>query len=98
MQELICQAIHEKRVLDVIYHGKSRSIAPHVYGMDTTGEEMLSCYQLSGGALGGEHAGWKSLKMRDLGAVRMTTAHFRVRPEFKENDRAMAKIFCQVSK
>lgn len=96
MHDVICRAIREKRILEVIYHGHARVIAPHIYGIDTTGEELLSCYQLSGGAVGGEHKGWKSLKTRDLSIVRMAPAHFHPRAEFRENDRALVRIFCQI--
>lgn len=96
MKDIVCHAIREKRLLEVSYHGHVRLIAPHVYGVDTTGEELLSCYQVSGGAAGGEHKGWKSLKMRDLSIVRMTPMHFHPRSEFQKNDRALAKIYCQV--
>src|SRR4029450_141663 len=57
MQDVICQAIREKPLLELRYGGQSRRVAPHVYGIDAAGEEMLNCYQVWGGSEG-EPAGW----------------------------------------
>ena len=96
MKELICRAIQQKHLLAVLYHGHERLVAPHVYGVDRSGEELLSCYQVSGGAVGGESSGWKSFHMSELSIVRMLAAHFSTRPEFQTNDPSMVKIYCQV--
>jgi hypothetical protein len=37
MNEVICRAIREQRLLELQYHGHTRSVAPHVYGLDGTG-------------------------------------------------------------
>jgi hypothetical protein len=96
MNELLCRAIREKRLLELQYGGHVRTIAPHVYGIASTGEEMLSGYQTWGGSAGGESAGWKSFKVSDLSAIKLTTKKFGPRPEYQHGDRVMAEIFCQV--
>jgi hypothetical protein len=97
MQRVICQAIKERRLLEVVYHDRARLIAPHVYGVDTTGDELLSGYQISGDSRGGQTRGWKSLKMAQVSKLKLTTLHFHPRPEYAHNDRAFARILCQVS-
>ena len=68
MQDLICQAIKEKRLLELQYEGQARRVAPHIYGIDAAGDEVLSCYEVWGGS-DGEPAGWRSLQTRaNLGA------------------------------
>ena len=96
VSETICRAIREKRLLEIEYHGHTRTIAPHVYGIDTSGDEMLSCYQVWGGSDGGDSAGWKSLKVREISSLAMTTRKFGPRPEYRHGDRAMKEIFCQI--
>ena len=96
MNPVICTAIRNRRTLQVLYHGHTRLIEPHVYGVDTTGEEMLSCYQVTGGSASGEDTGWKSLKSAQLSEVITTSRHFRPRPEFRAGDRAMREIYCEV--
>jgi hypothetical protein len=96
MNEMICRAIREQRLLEVQYGGHTRMVAPHVYGIDTSGEEMLSCYQIWGGSEGGEAAGWKSFKVQAIDSLKPTTRRFGARPEYRHGDPAMKEIFCQV--
>ena len=49
MQDVICQAIKEKRLLELQYDGHARRVAPHVYGIDAAGDELLNCYEVWGG-------------------------------------------------
>jgi hypothetical protein len=96
MQRVICQAIRERRLLEVVYHDRARVIAPHVYGVDTTGDELLSGYQISGDSRGGQPTGWKSLKIAQVSKLELTALHFHPRQEYRHNDRALVRIFCQV--
>lgn len=92
----ICRAIQERRLLEIEYHGHARTIAPHIYGIDTTGDEMLSAYQVWGGSDGGDQTGWKSLKVREISSLAVTTRKFTPRREFRKGDGAMREIFCEV--
>jgi hypothetical protein len=96
MQRIICQAIRERRLIEVVYHDRARVIAPHTYGVDTTGDELLKGYQVSGDSLGGEVRGWKSLKVAQVSKLKLTALHFHPRPEYVHGDRALARILCQV--
>lgn len=96
MNELICQAIRQRRLLELRYHNHTRVVAPHVYGVDTTGDELLSCYQVWGGSEGGEAAGWKSFKVAGLSELKLTTRRFGPRPEYRQGDRALRDIYCEV--
>ena len=65
MQDLICQAIREKRLLELQYDGHARRVAPHIYGIDAAGEELLNCYEVWGGT-DGEPAGWLSVRLAQV--------------------------------
>src|SRR5678815_2770591 len=65
MQDVICQAIREKRLLELHYDGQTLRVAPHIYGIDATGDELLSCYQVWGGT-DGEPAGWRSFRLTEI--------------------------------
>ncbi len=92
----ICRAIREKRLLQLEYKGHMRTIAPHVYGIDSAGDEMLSGYQVGGGSAGGESSGWKSLKVSEIRELSVTAKKFGPRREYRHNDPAMTEIFCQL--
>jgi hypothetical protein len=96
MNEVICRAIREQRLLELQYHGHTRRVAPHVYGIDGTGDEVLSCYQIWGGSESGEEAGWKSFKVHAITELKLTTRRFGARPEYRHGDPAMKEIFCQI--
>ena len=93
MQDLICQAIREKRLLELHCDGQSRRVAPHIYGIDAAGDELLSCYQMWGD---GEPAGWLELRLTDISQLKLTTKRFAPRPEHQRREGAIARVFCQV--
>jgi len=92
---MICQAIREKRLLELQHDGQALRVAPHVYGIDAAGEELLSCY-LVWGSSDGEPAGWKSLHLNDISQLKLTSKRFAPRPEHQRVDGAIARIYCQI--
>jgi hypothetical protein len=95
MHDVICQAIREKRLLELQYAGQARRVAPHVYGIDSAGDELLSCYEVWGGS-DGEPAGWRSLRLAQISVLTLTSKRFAPRPEHQRCDGAIARVFCQV--
>jgi hypothetical protein len=95
MQDLICQAIREKRLLELDHDGQTCRVAPHIYGIDAAGEELLSCYQVWGGT-DGEAAGWRSFRLTQISQLVLTSKRFAPRPEHQRSDGAIARVFCRV--
>ena len=95
MHDLICQAIREKRLLELHHDGLTYRVAPHIYGIDAAGEELLSCY-LVWGNTDGEPAGWKSFRLAEISQLTLTSKRFAPRPEFQRSDGAIARVFCHV--
>jgi hypothetical protein len=95
MQDVICQAIREKRLLELHYDGQTYRVAPHIYGIDAAGDELLSCYHVWGGT-DGEPAGWKSFRLVEVSHLALTTKRFAPRPEHQRDNGAIARVFCQV--
>lgn len=96
MKAEITEAIAKHHLLDLRYHGYSRTVEPHAYGRDKSGEEVLRCYQINGGSESGERFGWKLLKVADVFAIQPLKQSFRQRSEYKRNDKAMNYIFGQL--
>ena len=93
MHDVICQAIREKRLLELQFDGQPRRVAPHIYGIDSAGDELLSCYQVWGD---GEPAGWLALRLTDISQLKLTSKRFAPRPEHQRRDDVIARVFCQV--
>jgi hypothetical protein len=84
-----------KRLLELHYEGQARRVAPHVYGIDAAGDELLSCYEVWGGS-DGEPAGWRSLRLAQISELTLTTKRFAPHPEHQRSDGVIARVFCQV--
>lgn len=96
MNQIVIQAIKERHMLELRYHGWSRIVEPHAYGRDKSGDEVLRCYQVSGGSVSGERFGWKLLKLREITSLHMGDKGFTPRLDYKHNDKDMAAFFVQV--
>jgi hypothetical protein len=96
MNSELCAAIENLQIIELRYNGYSRTVEPHAYGRDKSGDEILRCYQFSGGSDSGEREGWKLLKVREIYSLHPTRSEFPVRPNYKKGDKAMDFIFCQV--
>jgi hypothetical protein len=96
MKNELCSAIENQQLIELRYKGYSRTVEPHAYGRDKSGDEILRCYQISGGSESGERHGWKLLKVRDVFSFHLTINTFSVRSGYKSNDSAMNYIFCQI--
>jgi hypothetical protein len=95
MQDMICQAIREKRLLELHHDGHARRVAPHIYGIDAAGEELLTCYEVWGGE-DGTPAGWRSLRLAEVSQLKLTSKRFAPRPENQRQEGVIARVFCQV--
>jgi hypothetical protein len=96
MNAILSQAIQQTKVLELRYHSYSRIVEPHAYGRDNDGDEILRCYQTSGGSESGERVGWKLLKVREAFSFHLTDTSFSARPEYKRNDKAINHFFAQL--
>jgi hypothetical protein len=96
MNQMICRAIREKRIVELRYHSYSRFVEPYAYGRGRDGEGLLRCYQLSGGSESGERFGWKLLKTAEIFTLQLTDSHFSRRLEYRRDDKAMEFIHCQL--
>ena len=96
MNAEIAEAVAENKLLELRYHGYARTVEPHAYGRDKSGDEILRCFQISGGSKSGERTGWKLLKVAEAYSVHGLKGKFQTRPEYKKNDKAMDYIFRQL--
>jgi hypothetical protein len=96
MKSELLEAIDSQRVVELRYHGYARTVEPHAYGRDKNGDEVLRCFQVSGGSESGERTGWKLLKVADVYSIHAEKATFHTRDGYRKNDKAMEYIFRQL--
>jgi len=89
---IISDAIKRKRMLHFDYHGKSRTVMPHILGYAGTGHLALSAYQVSGTG-----NGWRMFRLDETGPVDMTSRGFgRPRHDYNPDDPAFDKVLARL--
>ncbi len=97
MNEIICQAIQEKRLLSFTYKGHNRVVEPHTHGVSTANNECLRCYQVSGGSVSGKVPDWKMMTTNNINGLLITDDTFdNPRDGYRKNDSGMDRIYCEL--
>ena len=97
MKEILIKAISERQVLTLRYHGYSRTVEPHCFGIDPNGQLKLRCWQSGGGSVSGEMPAWKMLFVREIHGIEPSAQTFPgARPDYKKDDSAMRRIYAQL--
>jgi predicted DNA-binding transcriptional regulator YafY len=92
MNQLIADAIAQRRRLRFTYNGRVRLVEPQCYGVGTGGTELLRGYQLRGGAA--REPLFDVAKIEGLQVLEESFA--RTGPNYRRNDSAMKTIFRQL--
>jgi hypothetical protein len=94
MNGTIITAIKQQHILSLTYDGIPREVEPHAYGVSKKGNELLRCYQVSGGHKSARPNDWDLLSVSRIEALANTGATFSgPRPDYKRGDKAMATIY-----
>lgn len=97
MNNDICEAINNKRIIEFYYDGGTRVVEPYCYGVSTKGNKVLRGYQIDGYSSSGGIPSWRLFKEDSMGGILITKKEFiAVRPEYNPNDKAMIQIFCNI--
>jgi hypothetical protein len=98
MNQLLCSAIRNRRLVTFHYDGGRRSVEPYCHGSSAAGRDLLRGYQVAGYSRSGISQGWKMFRLEELSALAMTDKVFsEVRPEYDSNrEDKMAAIYCRV--
>ncbi|MEW8030188.1 MAG: hypothetical protein AB2792_07670 [Candidatus Thiodiazotropha sp.] len=97
MNEIICKAIQEKRLLSFTYKGYRRVVEPHTHGISTANNECLRCYQVSGGSVSGRVPDWKMMTTNNIDGLTISDDTFECpRDGYRKNDSGMHTIFCEL--
>ena len=84
MDELIRQAIAERRLLAYRYNGQRRVGEPHLYGL-RNGQPTLLVYQTEGTSFAGPYPNWRRCELRGLSRFTITGRRF-ANPRLRSND------------
>ena len=88
----IADAIKRKRMLHLDYHGKPRTVMPHIFGYAGTANLALSAYQVAGTG-----NGWRMFRLDETSNIHITDKGFgRPRHDYNPDDPAFEKVVAQL--
>lgn len=94
---LACQAIQDRKCLDLRYDGYTRIVEVHAVGFSSESNPIMRVWQVSGGSNSGERQGWKLLRLDEVSGAQISSVNSQApRPRYKRNDTAITNIRCQV--
>ncbi|PKM42290.1 MAG: hypothetical protein CVV03_10225 [Firmicutes bacterium HGW-Firmicutes-8] len=97
MNQTICNAIRNRRLLSFTYDGYPRIVEPHAYGITTAGHEEIRCYQVRGTGSDGKSTGWHLMTVSKISGLTILEDSFSTaRPGYKRGDKGMSTIFCEL--
>ena len=94
----ICQAINERRAIQLNYEWGHRTAEPHAYGLNDNGHELLRAYQTGGASESGQPTGWKIFRVHEITGLTVLEEHFsHPRQGYKRGDKALdRRIYCEL--
>ncbi|MDD4320395.1 MAG: WYL domain-containing protein [Acidaminococcaceae bacterium] len=97
MEETICDAIENKKMLKFSYTEGERTVEPYCYGKSKTGKLVLRAFQVNGFSGSGEKEGWKLFSLEKISGLKWTGEFFtQIRPDYNPNDKGMIEIICNI--
>lgn len=97
MDQIICVAINDQRLLRFYYDPGWRTVEPHAHGMSTAGNEVLRAYQTGGASASGEPVNWKLFRVDRISNLELLEETFsEPRPGYKRGDPQMTQIYCEL--
>src|ERR1051326_1915032 len=83
VHDLIMTAVHQRRLLRFLYHGKMRISEPQDYGLQKSAANLFT-YQIAGERGSGGLSGWRKGAVKNIAKVELLSKAFRGRREAPE--------------
>lgn len=95
--QVIIEAIKNKRVLSVTYKDATRLVIPHAYGVDKNGGLKLRGYQIEGSDASETPTGWRLFNESDITGLTVTAQSFTAPSAgYKAGDKTLATVIAEL--
>ena len=97
-QNIICQAISEKRLVQLYYRGGNRVVEPHMVAYNRKNHIALSGWFVSGHSESGEGPGWREYLLDEISSVSILEATFSgPRPGYQpDGGKTFHSVICSI--
>ena len=93
----IVEAISTQRLLVLDYHGKTRVVEPHTFGLDRWGRAMLCAYQVECETQPNKPTGWRFFFIEQISNAHLDARRFAApRPDYLRRDGAFKSITAEL--
>lgn len=83
VEDLLRQALQERRMVQFRYHGYSRRMEPHALGHVTEGRLAVLGWQVSGGSASEPPPGWRTFLLSEIESLKLMRQTFAPRPDYR---------------
>jgi hypothetical protein len=97
VEELIRQALAERRMLQFRYHGYARRVEPHALGRVTEDRRALLGWQVSGGSQSEPPPGWRTFLTAEIDSLEMLRVTFAPRADYHPETTKLKPIEAEVA-
>jgi predicted DNA-binding transcriptional regulator YafY len=95
-EDLIKQALAERRMLQFRYHGYSRKVEPHAFGRVTEDRGALLGWQVSGGSRSEPPPGWRTFVLGEIENLVILRRTFAPRADYHPETAKLKRIEAEV--
>ena len=97
MNVVICDAIRARRLLRFVYDGYERIVEPHLYGVNSAGNEAIRGFLVRGWSASDTSPGWRMFLVDRMEGVAALAESFpEPRPEYNPDDSQMVRVYCKL--
>ena len=97
MNEIICQAIEKRRLLQFSYDDLTRIVEPHLLGRKTSGKDALSGWLVEGYTESDHEPFWRNYLVEKMDFLIMLDETFEGEREgYNREDPSMEEIYCRL--
>jgi len=96
-EQIVRQALAERRVVQFKYHGYSRRVEPHALGRITEGRLALLGWQVSGASASEPPPGWRTFLLAEIEELKLSRTTFTPRPDYRPETTKLKPIEAEVN-
>lgn len=96
-QELLRQALAERREVRFNYHGFERRVEPHALGRVTDNRPALLGWQVAGGSASEPPPGWRTFLLAEMESLKLLRQTFAPRPDYRPEASKLKPIEVEVT-